>query len=197
MSIPLPGAGFVYSLLKDVGRWCWTRLRGRCLPRVETFQQWTVEQWYREYAAIGKFGDQDLVQRRDEAWKKWAATLDLVEHSRKVGEDLALDVAEAPDVTEAKEELDRVRHEQGERYDRFHWLLSEDLHDRLLSGELLARGFREPFSHAAPYLTISRHEWRIIKITDEFLDRAEGGGVAYVGLTIGKPGTKRFLRRRK
>jgi hypothetical protein len=68
-----------------------------------------------------------------------------------------------------------------------------DLKEQLTRGELIARGFREPLSHGAPYLTISRHEWRVIEL--KLPDRAEGGGIGYVGLTIGKPGTKRLFRR--
>jgi hypothetical protein len=72
-------------------------------------------------------------------------------------------------------------------------LLREDLEGQLVSGDLIARGFREPFSHGAPYLVISRNEWRIIKL--EQPDRAAGGGISYIGVTIGEPGTKRLFRR--
>jgi hypothetical protein len=55
--------------------------------------------------------------------------------------------------------------------------------------------FDEPFSHGAPYLTIPRQEWLIIKL--EAPDRAEGAGVGYIGLRIGKAGTKSVFRWRK
>jgi hypothetical protein len=73
-------------------------------------------------------------------------------------------------------------------------ILLEDLQEKLLCGELIARGFREPFLHGAPYLTISRLEWHVLEV--KLPDRASGGGVSYVGLTIGKAGTKRLFRRR-
>ena len=64
---------------------------------------------------------------------------------------------------------------------------------RLRRGELIARGFREPLSPGAPYRPISWHEWRVMEL--KLPDRAEGGGIGYVGLTIGKPGTRRLFRR--
>jgi hypothetical protein len=68
--------------------------------------------------------------------------------------------------------------------------------DSLHGGELIARGFAEPSSHGAPYLTISRHEWQILKLDPQGDQAARGGGVGYIGLTIGKPGTRSFFRRR-
>jgi hypothetical protein len=60
--IPLPGANFVYSLVKDL--WSW--LRGRS-PRA-IFQSmaphakgWTVDRWYSPAEAAEKFGDQNYV----------------------------------------------------------------------------------------------------------------------------------------
>jgi hypothetical protein len=82
---------------------------------------------------------------------------------------------------------------QAEGYER---LIREDLNERLVRGELIARGFREPFSHGAPYLTISRHEWLIIKLVP-LDDRAQGGGVSYIALRIGKAGTRSIFRRHR
>jgi hypothetical protein len=199
VSIPLPGTSFLYSLLKDVGRWCWPKLHGYRLPRVAAFQQWTVDQWYRPYDAIQRFGDQGWVQRRNEARNEQSRlAAALHEHRCKFGEGWAPDVADTPAVAEAKER-ERALHEQWEaansEFDHFDYLLSEDLHDRLLSGELIARGFNEPFAHGAPYLTISRHEWLIINLQDQPITpvRAEGNGISYIGITIGKPGTKRLF----
>jgi hypothetical protein len=139
MTIPLPGAGVVYSALKDFWSWVSTRLRGRRLTP-DVFRGWTVDEWYRPH------GD-------------------------------------APKLSRWPERLDQIDEDQ----------YCADLKEQLTMGELIARGFREPLSHGAPYLTISRHEWRVIEL--KLPDRAEGGGIGYVGLTIGKPGTKRLLRR--
>jgi hypothetical protein len=93
---------------------------------------------------------------------------------------------ETPEKTEARKLLKRYE-DVKRKVEAFTNLIYKDLDEQLVRGELIARGFREPFSHGAPYLTISRHEWRIIKLGPP--DRAEGGGVSYVGLTIGKVGT--------
>jgi len=178
MTIPLPGAGLVYSLFKDV----WSRLQGLRLPHAEAFQRWTVDQWYHPTAAIDQFGDQDLVARRDEAHRE----------ANRLWKEVPSGVGITPEeYTSARHRADHA----SQRVGALGALLQEGLKARLVNGELIARGFREPFSHGAPYLTISRHEWRIIKL--EPPDRAAGGSVSYVGLTIGKVGTKSFFRYRR
>jgi hypothetical protein len=173
--IPLPGASFVYSLLKDVGNWSLTRLRGR---RVQLWAKgWTVGDWYPPALAAEKFGDQDRLQHRKNAQQQ----LEKVWAERDELWDDVLDFNK------------RYEDAQG-TVDLFTDLICEDLRQRLARGELIARGFREPFAPGAPYLTISRHEWRIIKL--DLPDRAEGSDAGYVGLTIGKVGTKSLFRRR-
>jgi hypothetical protein len=180
--LPLPGPGFFYSLLKDLGRLSLGRLRGRSLPRAEAFRRWTVDQWYPASTAIREFADQDLVRRSDKAnqeanqlWEEalgitWEAYPEAYKASR----------AQANDATI--------------RADALYELLREGLECQLLNGDLIARGFAEPYVHRAPYLTISRHAWRVIKL-EAPETRAAGGGISYIGVTIGKPGTKRFLWR--
>jgi hypothetical protein len=72
---------------------------------------------------------------------------------------------------------------QSEAFEDLLWV---GIHIKLVSGELVARGFREPFSHDAPYFTIPRHHWRVLQL-ERGSERAGGGGVAYAGITIGKP----------
>lgn len=68
-----------------------------------------------------------------------------------------------------------------------------DLTDLLLEGELVARGYCYPMAHGAPYLPIARSEWLILRL--DIGDRsAEGEGIKYVGLTIGRPNTKLFFQ---
>ena len=102
---------------------------------------------------------------------------------------------ETPEELEAREQFHQQDEVESRRMAAVDQWINEDLNRRLAAGELIARGFREPFSHGAPYLTISRHEWKIIRL--EPPDRAQGGGVSYVGLTIGRVGTKSFFRRRQ
>jgi hypothetical protein len=102
---------------------------------------------------------------------------------------------ETPEELEAREQFHQQDEVESRRMAAVDQWINEDLNRRLATGELVARGFREPFSHGAPYLTISRHEWKIIRL--EPPDRAQGGGVSYVGLTIGRVGTKSFFRRRR
>jgi hypothetical protein len=138
-------------------------LRGRRLPRVGVFRHWTVDQWYHPDAAAREFGDQDWLRQRDEAylegnkvWGAWARGITTDQKLFENAKQKAKDASQEADV-----------------YDN---LILEDLNDRLVLGELKARGFREPFSHGAPYLTISRHEWRVLKL--EWPNRATGGGVS-------------------
>jgi hypothetical protein len=159
VSIPVPGASFVYSLLKDVWSWGSTRFRGRRLA-AEVFRGWTVDEWLKPGWALMAFGE-------DTDWLEY--------HSD--GGQYATFVSHV-----AEGELEP----------------EDNLHFQLVEGHLVARGFREPFAHGAPYLTISRHEWRIVKLDDPIgSDRASGGGISYIAVTIGKPGTKRLFLRSK
>jgi hypothetical protein len=151
---------------------------GRNLLRAEVFRRWTVDQWYEPFAAIREFADQDLLGRSDNA----------DEEHRRLGDELPSGAGmTAEEYKNARDQADRA----SVRVRALRALLQEDLERQLVSGDLIARGFREPFTHGAPYLTISRNEWRIIKL--EPPSHATGGGVSYVGLTIGRPGARRFL----
>jgi hypothetical protein len=177
--IPLPG--FAYSVLKDI----WgglTRLRGRRLQLRAI--GWTVDQWYHPALAAEKFGNRDLLQHLEDA--KVAVEREWAKY-REDWQDPEKDLRETVRAfnADAEREVDRVTD-----------LLYGDLRQRLIRGELIARGFREPFSDGPPYRAIPCHEWRIIELVEP-RDRAEGGGVAYIGLTIGKVGTKSIFGRRK
>jgi len=74
VSLPLPGSGFVYSMLKDVWSWGSSRLRGRRLAP-EVFRGWTVDEWYDLYDARSRFGDPGRVS----AHLRARETLDLLE----------------------------------------------------------------------------------------------------------------------
>jgi hypothetical protein len=179
VSIPLAGAGFIYSLVKDVGRWSLSRLQGRHLPRIDGFRRWTVDQWYVPWTALYLFLDQDLMEESKAA----------AEEANRMWEALPSGAGMTPEeYRSAKAQADKAL----VRANTLRALAWEELQKRLANGELMARGFREPLSHGAPYLTISRHEWRVIKL--EPPDRAAGGGIAYAGLMIGKPGSKRLFR---
>jgi hypothetical protein len=180
--LPLPGPGFFYSLLKDVGRLSLGRLRSRSLPRAEAFRRWTVDQWYPPSTAIREFADQDLARRSDKANQE----ADLLRD-----EAMGMTWEQYP---EAYKAASAEANDATIRADALYELLKGDLEYQLLNGDLIARGFAEPHSHRAPYLTICRHEWRVIKLEPPE-NRAAGGGVSYIGVTIGKPGTKRFLCR--
>jgi hypothetical protein len=200
--IPLPGSGFVYSLLKDVRNWGLTRLRGRRLT-VAGARGWTVDQWYHPAEAVKEFGDQNLLQLREEAEQRRDEALaergeGITIGDRPIPPYRSPEVPETPEEAEARKRfsaLDQQYDDTRRKVDALTYLIREDLIARLTRGELIARGFREPFSHGAPYLTISRHEWRVIGL--QLADRAgDGGGVSYVGLTIGKVGTKSLFWRR-
>jgi hypothetical protein len=175
----LPSAGFVYSLLKDIWNSGSTRLRGR---RFQTWARgWTVDHWCDLASAAEEFGDQELVGRRQEVWQRREDVWEAM-HEQVIGSDVY-------------KELKRQYEGEQQTADLFTNLIYIDLREQLARGELTARGFREPHSHGVPSLTIRREEWPIIML--EPPDRAEGAGIGYVGLTIGKVGTKSLFRRLK
>lgn len=133
--LPLPGANFFYSVAKDAWGRVSSRWRGRHSLRSEVFRRWTVDKWYHPAVAIREFGDQDLLERSDEAHK---------EHSR-LWKELPSGAYMTP------EEYTSARHRADDastRIQALDALLRENLQARLVSGELIARGFREPFPTA-------------------------------------------------
>ena len=167
MTIPIPR----YSAFRDIWNAVSTRLRKRRLTS-EVFRAWTVDQWYELPAAIEKLGDQVWARQR-------------IKVRKKLGELEELD----PRYVDAERQIEHLDD-----------ILLPGLNRRLRRGELIARGFRRSSERTvavldpgAPYRTISPHEWRVIEL--KLPDRAEGCGIGYVGLTIGKPGTRRLFRR--
>jgi hypothetical protein len=144
------------------------------------------------------FGDPDLLQRRREAEErreKARAERDKLSPSRN-HPDLPFVEPEEPEEQEARERFIAFHKQYQDAKltaDAFTSLIIADLHGQLVRGELIARGFRKPFAQGAPDLTISRHEWHVIRL--EELTGASGDGVGYVGLTIGKVRSKSFFRR--
>jgi hypothetical protein len=167
VSIPLPGGSFAYSLVKDL--WGWVSTRLQCGLLRSTFlgaKAWTVDEWHSAAWAEIHFANPDLSRKLEEL---------------------------APELRKDKEGT--PRYEEANRHaTALQMSIESDLNDQLVRGKLIARGFREPFTPSAHYLTISRHEWRVLKL-DAWSDRVEGGGVSYIGVTIGRAGTKRFFRR--
>ena len=164
-----------YSLLKDF----WSLLRERRLPHAEVFRQLTVDEWHHPSVAIRAFADPELLRGREIADQE-AARIERPSGAGMSPEGYRSARARAESVQA--------------RADNLHKLVTENIEGQLVSGELIARGFREPFSHGAPYHTISQHEWRVLKL--ELPDHAVGGGITYIGLTIGKAGTWQFFPRR-
>jgi hypothetical protein len=102
-------------------------------------------------------------------------------------------VLEEPEARERFLAFDKQYKEAKLTADALTDVIMADLHNQLVRGELIARGFRKPFALGAPYVTISRHEWHVLNLNE--LSDASAEGVGYVGLRIGKAGTKRFFRK--
>jgi hypothetical protein len=166
----------------------------------------TVGHWYDPVTALEQFGDQEWVRRSKEARQREDAayaellSLNAQTRSRTVVPTSPLTAEETPEEAEAREHIRRLQQRKHDAYQEARTLtdlLMEDLQEQLARGELIARGFTEPSSPGAPYLTISRHEWQILKLNLQGGPAARGWGVGYVGLTIGKPGIRSFFRRRR
>jgi hypothetical protein len=161
---------------------------------------WTVDEWYYPFSAVAEFGDPHWLQRLREAEQrreKARAERDKLSPSYHSDFPSFGEEPEGPEEPEARERFlafDEQYKEAKLTADAATSVIMGDLLNQLIRGELIAQGFREPFAQGAPYLTISRHEWHVIRL--EKLNGASGGGVTYIGLTIGKAGTKRFFRRK-
>jgi len=152
-------------LLRDFTRWfSWDRVSQRC-------RSWTVLEWLEPYDAVIKFGDPSIA-------------------SRVVATRVALATCGYPNTEEQRTHYDPLKL----RADLETSVLLTNIIPFLLNGSLVAKGYRNPMVHGAPYLPIARSEWLILQLD---IDRssAEGEGIKYVGMTIGKSGTKRFFQR--
>jgi hypothetical protein len=110
---------------------------GRNLLRAEVFRRWTVDQWYEPFAAIREFADQDLLGRSDNA----------DEEHRRLGDELPSEAGmTAEEYKNARDQADRA----SVRVIALRALLQEDLERQLVSGDLIARGFREPLPTVHP-----------------------------------------------
>jgi len=154
-------------LLRDFARWfSWDRVSQRC-------RSWTVLEWLEPYDAVIQFGDQSIASKVVEA-RVALATLTFgypsTEEQRKQYDPLKL----------------RANLETS--------VLLRNIIPLLLKGSLVAKGFRCPMVHDAPYLPITCSEWLILYL-DINDGGAEGEGIKYAGITIGKARTKRLFQR--
>lgn len=67
---------------------------------------------------------------------------------------------------------------------------------KLQSCSLIARGFTFPHVHRAPYLVIPPEEWKLLSV-DFFTNEAEGYGIKYIAVEIGRVGEKAWFNPRR
>jgi hypothetical protein len=154
-------------LLRDFTRWfSWDRISQRC-------RSWSVLEWLEPWDAAIKFGEQSIVSKVVEtntALRALGYLYPSTEEQHKEYDPLAADI------------------------NRQTSFLIGNITTLLLNGPLVAKGYRHPMIHDAPYLPVKCSEWRILRLDiDE--GSAEGEGIKYVGMTIGKADTKHFFQR--
>ncbi len=159
-----------------------------------------VQKWLNIAEAIDAFADNqlltaksDLGQKLAEAFERGHAAEDEI---RKLTDNGA---AYPEDGTDAAREVDRARRMmQAAAYQRDlakdgippAWeALRADVHKKLSSGILVAKGFRSPHNGGAPEITIPQDEWRILALDNvkSEVTTKHDSQVAYVGVLIGKP----------
>jgi hypothetical protein len=64
--------------------------------------------------------------------------------------------------------------------------LRANIHDQLLRGELVAKGFLAPHVAGAPEIVIPKEEWRFLSLDHEG-DQALGPNFEYIAVLIGRP----------
>ena len=152
-------------LLRDLARW------GSWERISQRYRSWTVREWLEPYNALTQFGNQstaaELIALRS---KLHAIGYPITEEQEKRYKPLYLEY------TAKTSEL------------------VYELTTLVLEGALVVKGYRSPMIHGAPYLPISRSEWLILHL-DVQEGTAEGEGIKYVGMTIGRTGTKLFFQR--
>jgi hypothetical protein len=145
---------------------------------------WTVAERHSPFSVVEVYGEQGYLQRRNEARKQrqkaWVEQYKLSPSFDAENPEGDFVDIEEPQESEARERflaLGRTYYEANVQSNAFEDLLWSGIHIKLVSGELVARGFREPFSYDAPYFTIPRHHWRVLRL-QRMTERAEGEGVA-------------------
>lgn len=98
-----------------------------------------------------------------------------------------------PEVAEAQRKAEGALQNYGNagrELQRLEAELRNTLHDRLVEGTLLAKGFLPPFSHQSVDVDIPPSQWRFLRF-DKDMESAEGQGVKYIGVTVTDPKHRR------
>jgi len=157
-----------------------------------------VVQWKDVPEAIGAFAESSLLKARD----KWKAQFEeacekgheVEEQIRNIrtkftGGHVPDDTPEAGHLATAQRKLEIFAnsHDLAKDELRRAWegLLS-DIHKKLTSGKLIAKGFRAPHVAGSPEIEIPPSEWRILLIDIAKSDAFRGGETVYAGLMISK-----------
>jgi hypothetical protein len=156
--------------------------------------------WKPAPEAIEAFSDSALIATRD----KWALEYDSAVLKGFAAEDELADIRKKMMQTESEATLgnaDRIQHAQRKlslyammsdnamSESKRAWdALRDDIHSKLVSGALIAKGFRQPHTGGTAEIEISKSEWRILSLNNVTSEAFRKGGseVLYAGLIIRK-----------
>jgi hypothetical protein len=165
---------------------------------------WGVQNWQHPYSAQSEFGDTFEIERLRDA----EATLGgLVKEDHRLRESLEKAIrqhgrrgpsspmteAEAPEIALARaavfahQEIITSARSTAKMCEEF---LQSDITAKLSSGALIAKGLPLIDGQAQRERVIPAHQWRVLEF-DFLRATAQGHGLSYVGIVIGKPRRRR------
>jgi hypothetical protein len=155
--------------------------------------------WLSIFEAMEKFARQDLLDRfsyvESEVFAAARHATQLDDECRTLG--LALVSANDEERHEWSEKLAKLTSEKDETYKKHaKWVQTEEdcrealrmnIHDQLLNGSLLAKGFLSPHTPSVPERIIPQEEWRFLSLDWEG-NQALGPNFEYIAVLVGRPG---------
>jgi hypothetical protein len=171
-----------FSLLREIARnFSWRQLCQR-------YKAWTVQEWVTPAQSLFFFGD-----------VKNSGRLYGLEEAQCVNCQAQKDIVYAiltPEVSAKLQKLDAEFQEREKEAAALREKLWNAIDFKLEYGNLLARGFKYPHVHREPRLLIPPEEWKLLTV-DYATDEAEGYGIKYIAVEIGRPGDRAGLNPRR
>jgi hypothetical protein len=109
--------------------------------------------------------------------------------SAKLGPLAMLQANPDPDFADISVRATRANQEmyaEGRNLDVINRQLLDDIYIRLSSGHLISKGFCSPVESNHDEVPIPAAQWRLLRF-DKDMNNAEGGGIAYIGIAVGRP----------
>jgi hypothetical protein len=154
-----------------------------------------TREWVSAIYAEHRFGRQSL---RDDENKKLREHSELIETlnavkaqiadlQTKIRNDESADIGALIPLEQEQKRVERSIAATNYMIELFGRWRTEEIHEKLRSGELIAKGFLNPHAHGRSAVVIPKEEWHVLEpVFNDDPPKARGGGIEYIGIRVGK-----------